>query len=102
MTWRFWAGLVAVIVLGLVGVMFHLQNVDRAVELSLDLGFAAWRLSEPAPASVVVGVALGAGVLVGVLALLPAVFAARSRVTDLEDRLARASLGRSGSDEWSS
>lgn len=48
-------------------VLFVIQNRLRVTELSLDLGFVAWKLAEPVAIPYLLMGTLGAGVLLGVL-----------------------------------
>ncbi len=63
--WLKWVVL-PLIVVGLGG-LFAVQNGERRSDLSLDLGFAAWHLREPAPIPAIVGVALAVGLVVGLV-----------------------------------
>ncbi|MBN2800565.1 MAG: hypothetical protein JXX28_15595 [Deltaproteobacteria bacterium] len=55
-----------ILVLGTLATLFSLQNGARTVELSLDLGFAAWRLKDPVSVPTLVGAAFGSGLLAAV------------------------------------
>lgn len=67
--WR-WFQLVSVLLVGLVGTLFTVQNSSRTSDLSLDLWFAAWHLQAPAPLPVLLWVAFAVGLLVGVFGML--------------------------------
>ena len=66
--WR-WFQLVSVLLVGLVGTLFTVQNSSRVSDLSLDLWFAAWHLQAPAPLPVLLWVAFAVGLLVGVIGM---------------------------------
>jgi uncharacterized integral membrane protein len=66
--WR-WFQLVSVLLIGLVGTLFTVQNSSRTSDLSLDLWFAAWHLQAPAPLPVLLWVAFAVGLLVGVVGM---------------------------------
>ena len=57
--------LVVLGVLGLVGAMFTLQNADRVSDLSLNLGFVAWKTDGPQPVPLLMLVSAAVGLLVG-------------------------------------
>ena len=65
MRWTRWLLLVLVLVSLAVLVLFYLQNSLRLTDLSLNLGFAAWRLANPVPVPALLLGALGTGVLLG-------------------------------------
>ncbi len=67
--WR-WFQLVSVLLVGLVGTLFTVQNSSRTSDLSLDLWFAAWHLQAPAPLPVLLWVAFAGGLLVGVIGMV--------------------------------
>lgn len=67
--WR-WFQLVSVLLVGLVGTLFTVQNSSRTSDLSLDLWFAAWHLQAPAPLPVLLWVAFAVGLLVGVIGMV--------------------------------
>lgn len=80
------------------GALFVVQNSARTTQLSLDLGFMAWQLSEPVAVPLLIAVCFGVGFVLG--AGLFAVRAMRlsSRVRRLEQELALA--GGERSEEW--
>lgn len=65
-------------------VAFTVQNSARPVELSLNLGFAAWRLAEPVGASALMWSCFGLGFVTAWLAGLRGRRLLRQRVTRLE------------------
>ena len=85
--WR-WFQLVSVLLVGLVGTLFTVQNSSRTSDLSLDLWFAAWHLQAPAPLPVLLWVAFAVGLLVGVIGMA---FGRRS---------SRAESAHGGSPSW--
>lgn len=84
------AAFVAVVLVALIaiGALFSVQNAERTVVLSLDLGVAAWQIRDPVPVPALIGVCFGAGFLLG--GLLVSIRAVRlsSRVRTLEQQLA--------------
>lgn len=57
--------------------LFALQNSAREVEISLDLGFAAWKLSRPLNAPTLLAIGFGSGLLTA--GLLKLLFRSRGR-----------------------
>lgn len=93
----------AVVIVALIalGALFSVQNAERTVVLSLDLGVAAWQIRDPVPAPLLIGVCFGSGFLVG--GLLVSIRAVRlsSRVRALESQLAVAGIASSPSSSGS-
>ena len=58
-----WIRLVLGLSVALAAYAFYVQNSLRAVDLSLDLWFAAWRLSRPIPVPALMAACFGAGLL---------------------------------------
>lgn len=58
-----WVQIVGVGLLVLLSYAFYAQNSLRVAELSLDLGFVAWRLSEPIPVPLLMLLCFLAGAL---------------------------------------
>lgn len=73
---------------GFVGYLFVVQNSLRTTQLSLNLGFAAWELSQPLPVVALVGGAFGAGLLLGLLLLLPGWARRGRKLRQLEQEIA--------------
>lgn len=94
-----WTMLISTLLLVLVAVLFTIQNSSRLTDLSLDLGFVAFHLTEALPVPVLLWSALGVGLLGGLAAGLWLRARALRKVRSLEQELARASLG--GDDGWS-
>lgn len=82
-------GLVAFVAAGL----FVWQNSLRTVQLTYDLGFAAWQTT-PLPVVALVGGAFVVGLLLGAIAFIGRAAAANRRVRQLEQQIA---LNESGS-----
>ena len=99
MSWRFWTALVIVALIGTLATMFYLQNSLSLVDLSLNLGFSAWKLATPAPLPALLYISFGVGLLLGGGVLGFAWRRAVARADDMERRLAR--LGGTASDPWS-
>lgn len=79
-----WLLLALLVAAATVVVAFTVQNSARPVELSLNLGFAAWRLAEPIGASALMWSCFGLGFLTAWLAGLRGRRLLRQRVTRLE------------------
>lgn len=97
------AGVLAFTGLG-AGWLFWIQNSSRTTQLSLDLWFAAWQLSEPVSIPVLVAGSFAAGLALGVLLLgLPSWRNGR-RARRLEAELALAGAAGPGAprDAWRS
>lgn len=64
---RYLVSLIVVLVAALFGVaaLFWVQNASRTTQLSLDLGFAAWQLSEPVGVPALIAASFAAGLLLG-------------------------------------
>lgn len=58
-----WFRLALLLLAGVVVSAFYVQNSLRLVELSLDLGVVAWKLSSAQPVSLLLGVAFLCGAL---------------------------------------
>jgi hypothetical protein len=63
-----------------VPILFVIQNRERSTELSLDLGFAAWKLADPVSIPYLLAGTLVVGVLFGLL--IPWLWQRRSRGAD--------------------
>jgi uncharacterized membrane protein YciS (DUF1049 family) len=61
----FWLGLLVVALGGTVLTLGWLQNSSRTTDLSLNLGFAAWRLAEPVAVPALLATASGVGFVLG-------------------------------------
>lgn len=59
---------VLIAALGFTGYLFVVQNIRRTTQLSLDLYFAAWQLSEPVPVIALVGIAFVLGFVIAAAA----------------------------------
>lgn len=83
-------------------VAFTIQNNGRTVELSLDIGFAAWKLARPATASAVVWGSFGAGVLLAATVGFVRRRALVRKVRQLEQQLAMSgrSSSSTGASDW--
>ena len=93
------AMLVLLAALGGVGTLFVLQNGARTTQLSLDVGFAAWKLEQPISVPALVGICFGAGFLGGALVFGVRGMRLASKMRRLEQELAVSSAvtGSSGS-----
>jgi len=80
--------------------LFTIQNIDRMTDLSLDLYFMATHLKEPASVPVLMWVAFGGGLLLGGAWGIQGRMKAGRRIRDLEQDVARASLGAPTDDAW--
>lgn len=93
---------VLLVVLGFAGYLFVAQNIRRTTQLSLDLYFAAWQLSQPVPVILLVGIAFVVGF--GIAAAGFGLRAARlsQRLRRLEQEVALGGGGTSGGarGEW--
>ena len=69
--WRGFLVLGSLVVLGLGVGLFVLQNSARATQLSIDLWFVAFQLSEPVSIPLLMGLSALVGFLLGVLVVLP-------------------------------
>lgn len=95
-----WVKLIVVLLVIVVLAAFTVQNTGRTAELSLDLGFAAWKLARPATVSALVWASFGAGVLLaGIWGFVRGVGLAR-RVRQLEQQIALGSASGPSSDSW--
>lgn len=88
--------LLRLLVLGttaLVSVAFVVQNMSRTTGLSLNLGFAAWRLADPVAVPVLMGVCFVGGFAVTALFATLRGLRLRARIARLEQEalLAKAS-----------
>lgn len=96
MSAKTWVLLVSFLLLGAVGALFYVQNSLRTVELSLDLGFAAFQTARPLPAPALLFGTFGLGLLFG------SVFVALRRRGSSRDELGGLSRpGGSAADPWS-
>ncbi len=91
-------GLVLLAGLCFVVVLFAIQNAGRTVQLSLDLGVAAWQLAEPASVSAVVGGAFGLGFALALGLTLPRLSRLGRKVRALERQTALTGGGQE--DPW--
>lgn len=64
MTTTGWLKLLSLLLTATVLYAFYMQNSLRTAELSLDLWFAAWKMTRPAPVPALIGGAFAAGLLV--------------------------------------
>ena len=65
-----WVTLTVVLVVSLMGTLFWMQNSERLVQVSLDLGFAAWQLSEPVSVPALITISFGSGLGLGIIGIL--------------------------------
>lgn len=94
-----WLKLTLVVLVLATGAAFTVQNTGRTTQLSLDVGFAAWRLAHPVTVSALVWASFGAGLLLaGTWGLLRSAALAR-KVRQLEQQVALGSA-RSTTDTW--
>jgi uncharacterized integral membrane protein len=97
MRWRLIIVLVlVVIVVGLI-LLFVVQNSARTTQLSLDLGFAAWKLDTPVQVTLLIGVSFLVGFLGGVVLFVPRLLRQGRQVRSLERQV---TLGGDASSEW--
>lgn len=82
------AMLLLLAVMGVLLSLFYVQNSARTTQLSLDLGFAAWRLQQPVPVPALVLGCVGGGFLVGFLPTWMRGLSRGRRVKQLERQLA--------------
>lgn len=94
-----WTLLILTLLVVLIAVLFTIQNSSRVSDLSLDLGFVAFHLTEALPVPALIWSSFGLGALGGLVAGLWLRARALRKVRNLEQELARASLG--GDDGWS-
>ena len=71
-----------------VGVLFVLQNAARTTQLSLDLWFAAWELSEPVPVMILTGIGFVAGFVACMVLAAWRAARVRKRMRNLEQQVA--------------
>jgi hypothetical protein len=93
-----WLKLLVLLLVGLVATAFCMQNGSRTVELSLDLGVAAWRLAEPLSVPTVIGASLASGFVLGALFLSGRAAAATRRAREAERQAALAGTKPAASD----
>jgi len=79
--------LLLALVVGVVG-LFYVQNSARTTQLSLDLGFAAWRLQQPVTVPALVGGSAAVGFLLGFLPVWMQSLARGRRIKRLESQVA--------------
>jgi uncharacterized integral membrane protein len=77
--------------------LFALQNSSRQTQLSLDVGFTAWRLEKPVSIPVLIGISFGSGLLVGGVLGLVRIVRLGSRVRELEQQATLRQFGSSAS-----
>lgn len=99
-----WTLLVVVLLVAGLLALFTVQNLGRTTDLSLDLWVYAAHLRQPLPVPyLLLGCFLG-GLIAGVGWGLVSKMSSAQRIADLEQDLARASLGRASSgpsdDPW--
>lgn len=58
-----WVQIVGLVLMGLLAYAFYAQNSLRVTQLSLDVGIAAWRLQQPMPVPLLMGLCFAGGVL---------------------------------------
>jgi uncharacterized integral membrane protein len=78
---------IVVVLVVLVGALFAIQNSARTVQLSLDLGFAAWQLGQPMSAPLLIGLCFGTGLLLGASAVSIKAMQLASKVRRLEQQV---------------
>ena len=95
-----WVKLIVVLLVIAVIAAFTVQNTGRTADLSLDLGFAAWKLARPATVAALVWASFGAGLLLaGTWGFVRGVALAR-RVRQLEQQIALGGASAPSSDSW--
>jgi amino acid transporter len=93
-----WVQLVLVLLVVSVTGLFWVQNGSRTADLSLDLYFFGFQTAAPQPLPLLLLAALGVGLVAGGGWGLVQHLGDRSRIRELEDQLARNTLGRTSSD----
>jgi len=88
-----WTAFGIVVLVIFVAILFTIQNSARTTDLSLDLGLVAFHLKEGLPVPVLLWSCLGLGLLGGAVVGLRMRSGAMRKVRELEQQLARASLG---------
>jgi uncharacterized integral membrane protein len=68
--------------------LFAVQNSSRVTQLSLDLGMAAWQLTQPVSVPALMGICIGGGFLLGVALIFPSYSRLSRRARSLEQKLA--------------
>ncbi|MCB9759308.1 MAG: DUF1049 domain-containing protein [Alphaproteobacteria bacterium] len=97
--WKWIAALVVLLLVTFPVVLFVLQNLGRTSQLSLNMGFAAWELQQPMPVPALLGIAFGAGLLLGGGFALMRVVSLGSEVRRLNREIALSGDG-SGTSGW--
>ncbi len=103
MTATRWILLVVVLLVVGLATLFTVQNLGRTTDLSLDLWVWAAHLRQPVPVPYLLLACFGSGLLLGGAWGLVAKMSSASRIADLEQDVARASLGRASTasdDPW--
>lgn len=90
---RGWFSLLLGLLILAIGALFYVQNSLRVVDLSLNLGFVAFKLQEPVAVPLALLASFGAGLLGGVIVMLLA------RRAPVESARAGATSS-SGGDLW--
>ena len=95
-------GTIAVLLLSVAGVigLFWMQNMGRVTQLSLNLYFGAWELSQPVQIPALIAISLGCGFLIGLIAFLPGSMRNASKARKLEREIALSGGG--DQDAWRS
>ena len=86
-----------VLLAGLVGTAFVMQNMSRTTQLSLDLGLVAMQLGDPLPIPALIGISFAAGLVPTALFFLYRGWGQSSRIRRLEQQLALSDKGSEGS-----
>jgi len=89
-----------VLAVGGVATLFTIQNSSRMTDLSLDLFVFATHLQQPVSVPMLLWVAFGVGLSLGVVSSVVSRVRMSSRMSDLEMRAARAELGSTNDDDW--
>ena len=96
MSAKTWVLLVSILLLGTVGALFYVQNSLRTVELSLDLGFTAFKTATALPAPALLFGTFGLGLLLGA-----SLVALRRRGGSSDELGGLPRSGGSAADPWS-
>lgn len=88
---RTWLTLLIFALSALLIALFTAQNLARATQLSLNVGFAAWQLSQPVPVVGLVFGSFGLGLVIGAILMLRRSFRLSRRIRELEQQAALGS-----------